>query len=257
MSGDVLARILSAKRARVSRGEYASAPSKPDRPSDGASFVRALRAPGARIVGEIKRRSPSAGEILPETEGRLETIALMYRRGHAAALSVVTEQDFFGGRPEWLPRAKRIAGLPALMKDFVVDEAQLDFAAALGADAILLIARALSDEELSRLAAGARARGLAVVAEAHDADEIRRAAGAAPDVLGVNARDLATFAVDLARLEALAASIPPGPVRLAESGIRTREDVSRLSAAGYGAFLVGETLLRAEDPVEMLKELAS
>ena len=194
---------------------------------------------------------------MPETEGRLETIALMYRRGHAAALSVVIEQDFFGGRPEWLPRAKKIAGLPVLMKDFVVDEAQLDFAVSLGADAILLIVRALSDEELSRLAAAARARGLAVVAEAHDAAEIRRAAAASPDVLGVNARDLATFATDLARLEALAAEIPPGPVRLAESGIRSREDVARLAAAGYGAFLVGETLLRAEDPVELLRELRS
>lgn len=258
MSGGFLEQILAAKRERISRGEYAArAGGSAERPSDGRRFVEALRSPGVRIVAEIKRRSPSAGEIVAETEGRLETIALMYRRGHAAALSVVIEQDFFGGRPEWLPRAKKIAGLPALMKDFVVDEAQLDFAAALGADAILLIVRALSDGDLARLAAAARARGLAVVAEAHDTEEIRRAAAAAPDVLGVNARDLATFTTDLARLEALAAEIPPGPVRLAESGIRSREDVARLAAAGYGAFLVGETLLRAEDPVELLRELRS
>src|SRR5580765_2516245 len=96
-----------------------------------------------------------------------------------------------------------------------------------------------------------------VVAEAHDAEEIRRAAAASPDVVGVNARDLATFTTDLARLEALAAEVPPGPVRLAESRIRSREDVARLAAAGYGAFLVGETLLRAEDPVELLRELRS
>jgi indole-3-glycerol phosphate synthase len=141
------------------------------------------------------------------------------------------------------------------MKDFVVSERQLDFALGLGADAVLLIARALEDAELARLAEGAKRRGLATVVEAHDADEVRRAAAVAPDVLGVNARDLATFETNLASLEALASAIPAGPVRLAESGIRSREDVARLSAAGFEAFLVGETLLRAEDPLQMLREL--
>jgi indole-3-glycerol phosphate synthase len=141
------------------------------------------------------------------------------------------------------------------MKDFLIAERQLDFALSLGADAVLLIVDALKDEDLLRLSEGAKQRGLATVVEAHDAGEIRRAAAAAPDVLGVNARDLATFATDLAGLEALAAAIPPGPVRLAESGIRSREDIARLSAAGFQAFLIGETLLRAEDPEEMLREL--
>ena len=229
MSGTVLDRILADKRARLARGEYVPA-GRPVRPSDGTAFVAALRAPGVRIVAEIKERSPSAGEILHDADGRLETMALAYRRGHAAALSVVTEEDHFGGRPEWLPRAKAMAGLPVLMKDFFVEERQLDFAASLGADAVLLLARALDDSSLARLASAARERSLAVVVEAHDRAEIARAAAAAPDVLGVNARDLATFATDLAPLKDLVGAIPPGPVRLAESGIRSREEVAALRA---------------------------
>ncbi|MEX0881023.1 MAG: indole-3-glycerol-phosphate synthase, partial [Thermoanaerobaculia bacterium] len=199
--------------------------------------------------------SPSAGEILHGADGKIESFALLYRRGRAAAISVVTEEDFFGGRPEWVPRAKSISGLPVLMKDFVVSERQLDFAVSLGADAVLLIVRALSDEELAALRRGAKERGLAAVVEAHDAAQIRRAAAADPDVLGVNARDLSTFSTDLDALAAMAKEIPPGPVRLAESGIRTRDEIVRLTDAGFQAFLVGETLLRAEDPEEELRSL--
>jgi indole-3-glycerol phosphate synthase len=141
------------------------------------------------------------------------------------------------------------------MKDFVVDERQLDFAVSLGADAVLLIVRALADGELASLTRAARDRRLATVVEAHDAAEVARAAAAAPDVLGINARDLTTFTTDLSALEALAKAIPEGPVRLAESGIRSREDVQRLSAAGFQAFLVGETLLRSEDPEDELRSL--
>jgi indole-3-glycerol phosphate synthase len=208
-----------------------------------------------RIIAEIKHRSPSSGEILQGADGKIETFALAYRRGHAAAISVVTEEDHFGGRPEWIARAKRISGLPVLMKDFFLSARQLDFAASLGADAVLLISGALPAAELSDLASQARERGLATVIEAHDAGEIARAGEARPDVLGVNARDLANFATDLTRLEDLAAVIPAGPVRLAESGIRNRSDVARLQAAGYEAFLVGEALLRDEDPEQALRDL--
>lgn len=251
---DVLERILADKRARLARGEYA-ARGKADRPTDGAAFVAALREPGTRIVAEIKAKSPSAGQILAGADGKVETFALAYRRGRAAALSVVTEEDHFGGRPEWLPRAKSISGLPVLMKDFIVGESQLDFAVSLGADAVLLIVRALTDGELTALSRGARERGLASVLEAHDAAEITGAAGVAPDVLGVNARNLSTFETDLAALETLAKAIPEGPVRLAESGIRTRQDVERLARAGFQAFLVGETLLKSEDPEDALRSL--
>ncbi len=255
MSEGLLDRILADKRARLERGEYAPAAESPLCPSDGPSFVRALREPGVRVIAEIKRRSPSAGEILHDADGRLETIALAYRRGRAAALSIVVEQDHFGGRADWIPRARRISGLPALVKDFILSERQLDWAVSLGADAVLLIARVLPDAELSRLREGARQRGLAAVVEAHDAEEISRAAAVGPDVLGVNARDLSDFSADLSAVEKLAAAIPPGPVRLAESGIRTKDDLARLSAAGYEAFLVGEALLRAEDPEEALRDL--
>lgn len=256
MMRDVLAQIVADKRVRLARGEYAAAPGTSAAASpDGRRFVAALRQPGVRIVAEIKHRSPSAGEILPGAEGKVETMALAYRRGHAAALSVVVEEDHFGGRPEWVARAKRISGLPALWKDFVVAPQQIEFAAALGADAILLIARVLSDAELTSLSGAAKTLGLAVVTEAHDAAGIARAAAADPDVLGVNARDLESFATTLETLETLAPSLPAGPVRLAESGIRTAADVRRLREAGYEAFLVGEALLRSEDPEEALREL--
>jgi indole-3-glycerol phosphate synthase len=250
----ILDDIVAAKRRRLESGEYGPL-HKPAPRGDRAAFVGALSAPGVRIVAEIKGRSPSAGEILPGADGRVETLALAYRRGHAAALSVVIEEDFFRGRPEWLPRAKRIAGLPALMKDFVVSERQLDFAVSLGADAVLLIARVLSDEELAGLASAARDRNLATVVEAHDADEIRRAAGFHPDVLGVNARDLSTFETSLDALAALGGCLPEGPVHLAESGIRTAADVRQLQKAGFHAFLVGESLLRHHEPEALLREL--
>ena len=253
MSG-VLERILADKRRRLEQVPPQPPAGHAGRP-DGARFTASLREPGTRVIAEIKHRSPSAGVILPNADGKVETFALAYRRGHAAAISVVTEEDHFGGRPDWLPRARRISGLPVLMKDFILTEGQLDFAVSLGADAVLLIVRALSPEELSALARGARDRGLATVVEAHDADEIEKAAAAAPDVLGVNARDLTSFSTDLGGLEKLAPRIPPGPVKLAESGIGSRADVQRLKTAGYEAFLVGETLLRSDDPEQALRDL--
>jgi indole-3-glycerol phosphate synthase len=253
---DVLETILADKRARLARGEYSGAAAAASRqPTNGARFVASLSEPGHRIVAEIKAKSPSAGEILPGADGKVETLSLLYRRGRAAAISVVVEEDHFAGKPAWLPRAKDISGLPVLMKDFVVDARQLDFAVAIGADAVLLIVRALREGELLALARGARERGLAVVVEAHDETEIDRAAAAAPDVLGVNSRNLQSFDTDVGRLESLAHRLPAGPVPLAESGIRGRADVERLSAAGYRAFLVGEHLLRSEDPEEFLRSL--
>lgn len=253
MSGQ-LDRILADKRLRLARGEY-SATEPTARTSDGARFVASLSEPGARIVAEFKARSPSSGEIVTGADGKLETFALAFRRGHAAAISVVSEQDHFGGRPDWVTRARTISGLPILMKDFVVSERQLDFALSLGADAVLLIVRALDDPLLGELRRAAADRGLAVVVEAHGREEIPRAAAVAPDVLGVNSRDLASFETDLALLEPLAADIPAGPIPMAESGISSRDEVLRLFAAGWKAFLVGESVLRSEDPEAALREL--
>jgi indole-3-glycerol phosphate synthase len=230
MSGGILAEIAASVRARLATGGYRRAETPAPAP-DGARFEASLREAGTRVIAELKRRSPSAGEICPHLDRRLETFALAYRRGHAAGISVVTEPEFFGGDPGWLARAKRISGLPVLMKDFVLAEEQLDFAASHGADAVLLIAAILG------------------------ADEIARASGAGASIVGVNARDLRSFEVDRDGAARLAAAIPAGVVRLAESGIRSRADVERLRDAGYTAFLVGETLLRSEDPEETLRSL--
>lgn len=255
MSG-VLERILADKRLRIARGEY-SGTGPAVRASDGARFIASLSEPGARIVAEFKARSPSSGEIVPAADGKLETFALAFRRGRAAAISVVAEQDHFGGSPDWVTRAKRISGLPVLMKDFFVSERQLDFAQSLGADAVLLIVRALDDRSLGELRRGASDRGLAVVVEAHGREEILRAAAVDPDVLGVNCRDLSTFETDLSSLVSLAGAVPAGSIALAESGITSRGDIERLSAAGWKAFLVGESILRSGDPEAALEELAT
>lgn len=253
MSGTILAEILAAKRARLARGEIAASGTAA-LPSDGARFLTVLRQ-GPAILAEIKHRSPSAGTLLPEASRRIEEVACAYRRGGAAALSVVVEQDHFGGDPSWIPRAKAATGLPVLMKDFVLDEVQLDLARSLGADAVLLIVAALSDEELARLHRAARDRGLAVLVEAHDAEEVRRALAVSPEVVGLNARDLKTFSVDLGAVAAAGREIPSGVVRVAESGIRTAADVTRLGEAGFGAFLVGETLLRSGDGAKAIRYL--
>lgn len=267
--GSILAEILAARRRRLAAGELAPR-GVAAIPSDGARFLSALRAGGPRVIAEVKHRSPSAGTILPGLggEGRsqppgaggelpsgIRSVAKAYRRAGAAAISVVTEPDFFGGDLAWLPGVKRLSGLPVLMKDFVVDEVQLDLALSLGADAVLLIVAALTDAELGRLHAAARSRGLAVLVEAHDADEVRRALASGAEVVGLNARDLATFRVDLGRVAELGRLLPPSVVRVAESGIRGPEDVERLAAAGFDAFLVGESFLRSGDPARALRAL--
>jgi indole-3-glycerol phosphate synthase/phosphoribosylanthranilate isomerase len=273
MGESILGEILAAKRRRIAAGEFTAETGARARaaagaasrvaPPDGARFAAALSSSSLSkqnsslplFLSEIKHRSPSAGLILPDASSRIESVARAYRRGGASALSVVVEEDFFGGDPSWLPRAKAASGLPVLMKDFVVGEVQLDFAAALGADAVLLIAAALDDAALARLHAAARSRSLAVLVEAHDGAEIRRALAAGAEIVGVNARDLKTFAVDLPGMAHLGALLPGSVIRVAESGIRTRADVEALAAAGYGAFLVGETLLKAPDPARVLREL--
>jgi len=207
------------------------------------------------LIAEIKHRSPSAGVILPDPSSKISRVAAAYRRGGAVALSVVIEQDFFGGDPAWLPEAKRASGLPVLMKDFVVSESQLDFALGLGADAVLLIVAALPGAELPRLHAGAKSRGLAVLVEAHDEDEVRRALAAGAEIVGINARDLRTFQVDLGGVAKLAALLPADVVRVAESGVKTRQDVEKLVGAGFGAFLVGESLLTSGDEARAVREL--
>ncbi len=265
----ILAEILAARRRRLAAGELAPRGTAVI-PSDGRRFLASLRAAGPNVIAEIKHRSPSAGTMLPggrssqppgppdgleELSRAIRAVARAYRRAGAAAISVVTEPDFFGGDLAWLPEVKRISGLPVLMKDFVVDEVQLDLALSLGADAVLLIVAALEGEVLARLHAAARERGLAVLVEAHDEEEIRRALAAGAEVVGLNARDLRTFQVDLDRVVALGSRLPSRVVRVAESGIHAPADVERLAPAGFDAFLVGESLLRSGDPARALRAL--
>jgi indole-3-glycerol phosphate synthase len=254
MTAGILGEIVAKTRERLRAGAYSALAAAARRP-EGARFATSLSEPGTRIIAEIKRRSPSAGEILPDADGSIETIALAYRRGRAAAISVVTEPEFFGGNSRWIERARRVSGLPVLLKDFVMEEEQLDFAVSAGADAVLLIAAILEPVRLSGLISAARGRGLGVVVEAHDSTEVRAAVEAGAPIIGVNARDLTTFATDPAGAARLAAEIPADRIALAESGMRSRADLETMGEAGFRAFLVGEALLRSEDPEALLREM--
>lgn len=216
------------------------------------AFSTAIGKAGVNVIAEIKAASPSAGPIAPEPD--VETIAGDYLRGGAAAISVVTEPDFFKGDRAWVARA-RTAGLPVIMKDFIVDPRQIVGAVAAGADAVLLLASLLDAHQLRDFTATAHELGCDVLVEVHDERELVRATAASARLIGVNNRDLRTFEVRLETAERLAPLIPRGAVRVAESGIRSRSDVLRLQAAGFGAFLVGESLLRQNDRAGAVRAL--
>jgi indole-3-glycerol phosphate synthase len=216
-------------------------------------FAGALRGDRLSCIAEIKRRSPSKGDLDPGLQADL--VAKDYATGGAACLSVLTDVDFFGGSATDLAAARQASGLPVLRKDFTVQEADVADARLMGADAVLLIAAALSDDELEACAARAAELGLAALVEVHDGEELTRALGAGAGLIGVNQRDLRTFQVDHERACALAARIPAGVLAVAESGIRDGADARRLAEAGYDAILVGETLMRAGDRPARLREL--
>ncbi len=221
-------------------------------------FRRALEeknTSGIAVIAELKKASPSKGLI--RADFRVEELARELEAAGAAALSVLTDEEFFQGSLENLRIASAAVKVPCLRKDFIVDEFQLLEARANSADAVLLIVAALSQEELQILAMGARARGLDVLCEVHDEDELRRALDVGCELIGVNTRDLRTFQVDPGTAFRLAELLPKSAVRVAESGIRSGEDIAQLRAAGYQAFLIGETLMRAERPGEALRELVA
>jgi indole-3-glycerol phosphate synthase len=198
------------------------------------------------LIAECKKASPSRGLMVPDYDP--ERLASAYERGGALMVSVLTEPEHFLGSDEHLRAVRAAIGLPVLRKDFVVDPYQILEAWAIGADAILLIAAALDGSRMLELAAAARELGLSVLAEAHDAREIELAASAKPDAIGVNSRDLRDFSVDPARAAALLECIPPGAMRVAESGMKSPADAAALRSAGFDAFLVGEALAAAPDP---------
>jgi indole-3-glycerol phosphate synthase len=208
---------------------------------------------GVAVIAELKKASPSKGLI--RAEFRVEELARELEAAGAAALSVLTDEEFFQGSLENLRRASAAVRIPCLRKDFIVDEFQLLEARANSADAVLLIVAALPPEELQILTMGARSRGLDVLCEVHDEQELRRALDAGCELIGVNTRDLRTFQVDEGTAVRLAELLPKSAVKVAESGIKSAGDIARLRAAGYDAFLIGETLMRAERAGDKLREL--
>ena len=219
------------------------------------SFTAALRRPDGHlaVIAEIKRRSPSKGDLAPELDPA--AVASAYATGGAACLSVLTDVEFFGGSVADLQAARSAVELPVLRKDFTVSERDVYDARIMGADAVLLIAAALATSELSRFREVAAALGMTALVEVHDADELSRALAAGADVIGVNQRDLRTFDVDRELAARLAAKMPDGVVTVAESGIRDAGDVTRLVDAGYDAILVGESLVTSPDPADAVRAL--
>jgi len=216
-------------------------------------LVEASSLRGVSIIAEMKKASPSRGLIRADFDPA--RLARELELAGASALSVLTDEEFFQGSLENLQQASAGTQLPCLRKDFIVDEFQLLEARAYCADAVLLIAAVLSPAELSTLANAARNHGLDVLCEVHDEEELQRAVDAGCDLIGVNSRDLRTFAVDLEAAFRLAPSIPKNVVRVAESGIQSGADIARLRSAGYQAFLIGEALMRADSPGDALRTL--
>ena len=210
---------------------------------------------GIAVIAELKKASPSKGLI--RAEFCVEELARELEAAGAAALSVLTDEEFFQGSLENLRNASAAVKVPCLRKDFIVDEFQLLEARANSADAVLLIVAALTQTELTALALDARSRGLDVLCEVHDEAELQRAMDAGCDLIGVNTRDLRTFKVDPQTAFRLAERLPKNVVRVAESGIRSGEDIARLRDAGYQAFLIGEMLMRAVSLSETLRELVA
>lgn len=219
-----------------------------------ASFRAALLRPGVSVIAEIKRASPSRGELAPELEATAQARA--YLGGGAAAMSVLTEPDQFRGSLEDLRRVAQL-GAPVLRKDCIVDPHQVWEAKVRGAAAVLVIVTALGDEELAVLMEAARRANLDALVEVHDAADLERALAVGARVVGVNARDLRTFDVDVHAFERLRADIPDHVLAVAESGISGPDDVRRLAGEGADAVLVGEALVTAEDPKRVVAELVA
>jgi len=218
-------------------------------------FADALRAgPTLRVISEIKRRSPSKGDLNPDLDPA--AVAAAYEAGGAACLSVLTDAEFFGGSATDLQAARAACGLPVLRKDFTVDARDLADARVMGADAVLLIVAALDDAQLRTFLELADELGLDALVEVHDERELDRAADAGARIIGVNQRDLTTFDIDRELAVKLAPRMPDGAVTVAESGIRDVDDARMVAAAGYHAVLVGESVVTSGDQAAAVAALA-
>ncbi len=219
------------------------------------SLKQRLREGGTCVVAEMKKASPSAGLLRPDYDPL--ALAASYAAAGACGLSVLTEPLHFLGSGEDLRAVRQVTDLPLLRKDFMVDPYQITESAALGADVVLLIAAALSDEQMRRLYKRALCLGLDVLAEVHTREELDRVLPFEEAIIGVNSRNLKTLKTDLAIAHALAVDIPSDRLSIAESGISCREEILALEQAGYNGFLIGESLLRSGNPGEALAALRS
>jgi indole-3-glycerol phosphate synthase len=252
---DALEQIVAKTRARLNGLRPDRAAAEREAAAHPAhDFAAALRRDGVNVIAEIKAASPSAGAIV--TNPDIETIAWEYGQGGAAAISVVTEPEFFKGDIRWLART-RASMRPVIMKDFIIDERQLVRGVAAGARAILLLASLLDGATIRRFIALLDGFGVDALVEVHDEQELERAVDGGARLIGVNNRNLRDFRVDLGTSEQLARGIPTDVIRVAESGIKTRADVDRLRAAGFHAFLVGESLLRQNDRTAAVRALVN
>jgi len=218
-------------------------------------FAAALSAPGLSVIAEVKRRSPSKGDLAVDLDPA--EVARAYADGGAACLSVLTDHDHFGGSPEDLQAARAAVSLPIIRKDFTVSIVDVYDARLMGADAVLLIAAALNDDELAEFSAAATHVGLTSLCEIHDELELERALRVDAKVIGVNQRDLVTFKVDQDRAVRMAPQIPEDRVRVAESGVRGPDDAAVLYAAGFDAVLVGESIVTSGERAAAVRALRS
>jgi indole-3-glycerol phosphate synthase len=249
--GTTRARVAEAKRTADLR--HLTRCAEQHQPRGFRRSLERASAAGVAIISELKKASPSKGIIRANLN--VAGIAKQFEDAGAAALSVLTEERYFQGSLANLAEASAATNVPCLRKDFIVDKFQLVEARANCADAILLIVAALTDAELSDLHREARELGLDVLCEVHDGLELERAVAAGCETIGVNSRDLRTFKVDMDVPLQLAPKMPPNVLKVAESGIHSGEDINRLRAAGFNAFLVGESLMKADIPGDALKAL--
>ena len=255
----ILAEIIEKKRERVAAAKAMVPPEQMRRLAFEScrttphALRNALRSDGINIIAEFKRRSPSKGII--RADANLIDVVQSYEAGGAVAISVLTEEDYFAGSLDDFRSVKTAVSLPVLRKDFVFEEYQVYQSALAGADAILLIVAALDDQTLSHLSGLADELGMDALVEVHTSEELKRAAASGATLLGVNNRDLRTFEVSLQTSLSLASEMPQGSISISESGLHTPNDLQRLHDAGYRGFLIGETLMRADDPAEALRSL--